>query len=65
MVRMNLRFNRFYSPDDALGMGGDTATADSDLDTLELLNADEPEEKVEPLDIEEKKIQIHLRRTPK
>jgi hypothetical protein len=35
-------------------MGGDTATADSDLDTLELLNADEPEEKVEPLDIEEK-----------
>ena len=51
---MNLRFNRFYSPDDALGMGGDTTTADSDLDTLELLNADEPEEKVEPLDIEEK-----------
>ena len=46
---MNLRFNRFYSPDEGTG----TSTPAEDLDTFELLNADDevPDEKVEPLDI--------------
>jgi hypothetical protein len=47
---MNLRFSNFgvlRSPEDGTGTGGSE-------DTFELLNVDDPIEKVEPLDIEEK-----------
>jgi len=52
---MNLRFNKFYSPDGGAGSSTPDATGDStDLDTLELLNVeDEVEEKVEPLPLDE------------
>lgn len=46
---MNLRFNKFYSPDEGAGSGSEPTT---DLDTFELLNVDEPAEKIEPLPLD-------------
>ena len=47
----NLRFNRFYSPDGAVGTG-ESSTAD--LDTFELLNIDDDDkEEIKPLEIGE------------
>lgn len=49
---MNLRFNKFYSPDDASGLGAESTDTGKE-ETFELLNTEEPVE--EPLDLPEEK----------
>lgn len=46
---MNLRFNKFYFPEEGVGTGGSEPVED----TFELLNTEEEPEKVEPLEISE------------
>lgn len=49
---MNLRFNRFYSPEDGVGTG---TTEGETLETFELLNVEDVPEEVEPLKLPKEK----------